>query len=126
MIQVTSHMRIVVAVDPVDFRKGIDGLAAVCRQRLDSDPFSGTLFVFVNKSRQAIRVLVYDGQGFWLCHKRLSKGRFAWRFQSGGHAHGVVRALAARELQQLLWNADPLKVAPVEDFRRIPKNFVIP
>lgn len=122
MIQVTPHMRIVVAVDPVDFRKGIDGLAAVCRQKLDSDPFSGTLFVFVNKSRQAIRVLVYDGQGFWLCHKRLSKGRFAWRFQSGSRAQGM----AARELQQLLWNADPLKVALVEDFRRIPKNFVIP
>jgi transposase len=125
MIQVTPHMRIVVAVDPVDFRKGIDGLAAVCRQKLDSDPFSGTLFVFANKSRQALRILVYDGQGFWLCHKRLSKGRFAWSFQSESDAHGVVRALAARELQQLLWNADPLKVASVEDFRRIPKNFVI-
>lgn len=124
MIQITPHMRILVAVDPVDFRKGIDGLAAVCRQKLDCDPFSGTLFVFANKSRQAIRVLVYDGQGFWLCHKRLSKGRFAWRFQPGGHA--VLRGLAARELQQLLWNADPWKESPVEDFRRIPKNFVIP
>ena len=75
MIQITAHMRIVAAVEPVDFRKGIDGLAAVCRQQLQSDPFSGALFVFVNKSKTA-RVMVYDGQGFWLCHKRLSKGRF--------------------------------------------------
>lgn len=116
MIQVTAHMRILVAVTPVDFRKGIDGLAAVCRQQLDSDPFSGTLFVFVNKSRQALRVLVYDGQGFWLCHKRLSRGRFAWNFQS---AEGRVRALSARHLQMLLWNADPLKISAAEDFRPI-------
>ena len=60
MIQVTPHMRILVAVEPVDFRKGIDGLAAVCRQKLQSDPFSGAMFVFVNKSRQALRLLVYD------------------------------------------------------------------
>ena len=60
MIQVTPHMRIVVAVEPVDFRKGIDGLAAVCRKELESDPFCGAIFVFVNKSRQALRLLVYD------------------------------------------------------------------
>jgi transposase len=119
MIQVTPHMRILVAVEPVDFRKGIDGLAAVCRQKLQSDPFSGAMFVFVNKSRQALRLLVYDGQGFWLCHKRLSKGRFAWTFQVMG---GRVGTLAAQQLQQLLWNADPLKMAAIEDFRPIQKN----
>jgi len=75
MIQITAHMRILVAVEPVDFRKGIDSLAALCRQKLQSDPFSGTLFVFVNKFRQALRVMTYDGQRFWLCHKRLSKDR---------------------------------------------------
>lgn len=123
MIQITAHMRIVVAVDPVDFRKGIDGLAAVCRQKLESDPFSGTLFVFVNKSRRALRVLVYDGQGFWLCHKRLSKGRFAWNFS---FADSTVSGLAARELQQLLWNVDPLKMTPAKNFRCIPKNFINP
>ena len=116
MIQITPHMRIVVAVEPVDFRKGIDGLCAVCRQKLDSDPFSGTLFVFVNKSRQAVRVLVYDGQGFWLCHKRLSRGRFAWNFHC---AEGRVRALASRQLQMLLWTADALKISAAEDFRPI-------
>ncbi len=107
MIQVTAHMHIWLAVDPVDFRKGIDGLAAVCRQILHADPFSGTLFVFTNKSRTALRVLVYDGQGFWLCHKRLSKGRFHWRFGSTS----PICTLDARQLQQLLWNIDPLKTA---------------
>lgn len=119
MIQITAHMRILAALEPVDFRKGIDGLCAVCRQELDSDPFSGTLFIFVNRSRQALRVLVYDGQGFWLCHKRLSKGRFAWKFHS---AEGRTRALLARQLQMLLWNADPLKISAAEDFRPIAKK----
>lgn len=113
MIQITPHMRIVVAVEPVDFRKGLDSLAAVCRQKLKSDPFSGAAFVFINKSRQAIRLLIYDGQGFWLCHKRLSKGRFAWSFRSAEPS----MTLAARQLQQLLWSADPLKMTPVGDFR---------
>lgn len=103
MIQLTPHMRIVAAVDPVDFRKGIDGLGAVCRQQLDIDPFSGTVFVFVNRSRQAMRILVYDGQGYWMCHKRLSKGRFIWNFQSD---NSRIRALAVRQLQLMLWNAD--------------------
>jgi transposase len=112
MIQITAHMRIVVAIEPVDFRKGIDGLCAVCRDKLCSDPFSGTVFVFVNKSRKALRLLIYDGQGFWLCHKRLSKGRFVWNFT------GKLRSLAARQLQLLLWNSDPTKIVS-EDFRPI-------
>jgi transposase len=115
MIQITAHMRILVAVEPVDFRKGIDSLAVLCRQKLQSDPFSGTLFVFVNKSRQALRVMTYDGQGFWLCHKRLSRGRFSWNFR---FQNGPVTHLAAAQLQQLLWNADA--AITVENFLRIP------
>jgi transposase len=67
MIQITPQMRILVAVEPLDFRNGIDGLGRVCREALKSDPFSGALFVFRNKRATAIKVLVYDGQGFWLC-----------------------------------------------------------
>jgi hypothetical protein len=64
MIQITPHMRIWVAVEPMDFRAGIDGLVAACRKRLQADPFSGALFVFGNRARTAIKILVYDGQGF--------------------------------------------------------------
>ncbi len=72
MIQITPRMRILVAVEPIDFRAGIDGLAGARRKRLQAEPFSGALFVFCNRARTAIKVLVYDGQEFWMCHKRLS------------------------------------------------------
>lgn len=110
MIAVTPQMRILVAVDPVDFRLGIDGLAQICRQRLKAEPFSGCVFVFSNRRRTSIRVLAFDGQGMWLCHKRLSQGRFTW-WPKGE----ISSPLAAHELQVLLWNGDPTdsKVAPM-------------
>jgi len=116
VIQVTPQMRIVVAVEAVDFRKGIDGFARLCREKLQSDPFRGTLFVFRNRRSTAIKVLFYDGQGFWLCHKRLSSGRFrAW--PQGGS--GGVHPLDAPRLQLLLWNSYTEAVAPVAAWRRI-------
>ena len=78
MLQITPQMKILAAVERVDFRNGIDGLAAVCKAKLAQDPFSGAVFVFRNRRATALKVLVYDGQGFWLCQKRLSEGRFRW------------------------------------------------
>jgi transposase len=101
MIQVTPQMRILLAIDPVDFRKGIDGLAGIVR-RLDLDPFSGYLFVFRSKRGTSIKIISYDGQGYWLCQKRLSRGRFRWWPKDG-----TMERLAADELQALLWNKDP-------------------
>jgi len=106
MIQLTPQMRILAAVEPVDFRKGIDGLAAVCQHVLQFDAFSGHVFIFRNKKASAIKVLMYDGQGFWLCQKRLSKGRFIWW---PGKADAALRPLAVHELQLLIWNGDPQK-----------------
>ena len=112
MIQITPHMRILLAVQPVDLRKGIDGLAAVCRSVMGANPLSGTLFVFHNRRRTAIRTLSYDGQGYWMCQKRLSHGRWKWW---PGRAQETVRRLAVHELQLLLWNGDPAsaRVAPM-------------
>jgi len=61
MIQITPQMRILLAVEPVDFRKGIDGLVGLCRQKLEADPFSGAMFVFSSRSRKSIKILCYDG-----------------------------------------------------------------
>jgi len=108
MLSIAPQMRILVAVKPADFRKGIDGLAGICRNVLREDPFSGCVFVFRNRRATAIKILVYDGQGFWLCQKRLSKGRFQWWPES---AVAAVRDLEARDLQLVVWNGDPSRGA---------------
>jgi transposase len=112
MIQITPQMRIVVAIEPSDFRKGIDGLARVCKEVLKQDPFSGWVFVFRNRPATALKALVYDGQGFWLCHKRLSSGRFPWWPSAGTQA---AKTLAAHQLQVLLsaGNPEAVQAAPV-------------
>ena len=102
MIQITPQMRILLAIEPVDFRKGIDGLAAVCRQELESDPMSGALFVFRNRRGKALKMLVYDGQGFWLFQKRLSSGRF----KSWPRGDGACLSWDPLQLHSLLWNGD--------------------
>ena len=90
MLQITPQMKILVAVEPADFRKGIDGLVRFCRDSLGLDPVAGSVFVFRNRRGTAIKVLVYDGQGFWLCHKRLSEGRFRW-WPSAPDKSGSIR-----------------------------------
>jgi transposase len=104
MLQISPQTRILGAVEPADFRGGIDALAQRCRAVLSSDPFSGTLFVFCNRGRSAIKALYYDGQGFWLCHKRLSKGRFRWWPKEAGSS---ARSLRTHELAVLLCGGDP-------------------
>jgi transposase len=106
VIQIVPQMRILVAVEAVDFRKGIDGLARVCREHLQSDPFSDRLYVFRNRRGTAIKLLAYDGQGFWLAQKRLSKGRFRW-WVEGLSAREVTRSLEAHQLQVLLAAGNP-------------------
>ena len=116
MIQITPQMRIFLAVEPVDFRKGIDGLAAVCRQKLQCEPLEGALFVFSSRGRTSLKILVYDGQGFWLCQKRLSQGRFRWWPQDSAQA---AAPLDAHQLQLLLWNGDPTSGNTAPMWRRI-------
>jgi len=115
MIQITPHMRVLVAVEAADFRRGIDGLARVCREVLKADPFSGAAFVFRNRRGTAVKILLYDGQGFWLCHKRLSTGRFRW----WPSAEGREATLRAHELQVLLFGGDPRATKAAPEWRRV-------
>ena len=120
MLQITPQMKVLVAVEPVDFRKGIDGLAAVCKASLEKDPFAGTVFVFRNRRATAIKVLVYDGQGFWLCQKRLSQGRFHWWPRSvDPSAPQTTAALAAHQLTVLLSAGNPSRTAAAPPWRSV-------
>jgi transposase len=108
MLAITPQMRILVAVEAVDFRKGIDSLAELCRAKLNADPFSGCLFVFRSRRATSIKVLVYDGQGFWLATKRLSKGRFRWWPQIAEEgAKEPTRALRVHQAQVLFAAGNP-------------------
>ena len=70
--------RILVAREAVDFRKQIDGLAAVCEQKLGEEPLDGTLFLFTNRKKSALKAIIWTHGGFSLVYKRLEKGRFRW------------------------------------------------
>lgn len=108
LIQITPQLRILVAVEAIDGRKGIDSIAQLCRDQLDADPFSGCLFIFRSRRGTSIKLLAYDGQGFWLATKRLSKGRFKW-WPSGSEP---ARTLRAHQAQLLLAAANPDAEAP--------------
>lgn len=116
MIQITPQMRILLASEPTDFRRGIDGLSRLCREVFQADPFSGAMFVFWNRQASALKCLVYDGQGFWLCQKRLSTGKFRFIPKAAGERK---KELAAHELQLLLWNGDPAGAKAQPPWRRV-------
>ncbi|MBS2039161.1 IS66 family insertion sequence element accessory protein TnpB [bacterium] len=110
MLQLTPQMKILVAVEPVDGRKGIDGLAQVCREKLAEDPFSGCVFLFRTRKGTSIKILVYDGQGYFYAQKRLSQGSF--RFWPIGADSSF--SLQPHQAQMLLAAGSPwVKAAPV-------------
>jgi transposase len=92
VIAVPPGMRILLATRPVDFRKGMDGLAALVQQALRSDPFAGEVFIFRPRRADRVKILVYDGTGLVLYSKRLEAGRFSWP----PPAEGVVWLSAAQ------------------------------
>ena len=83
MLSFAAHQRIYLAVEPVDMRKHFDGLWALASEKLQEDPFSGSLFVFTNKTHDRLKILFWDGSGVWVLAKRLEKGRFSWPLTNG-------------------------------------------
>ena len=117
MIQIPAQASVFVMRESVNFRKGIDGMAAVARVVLHHEPMTGAFFVFRNRGRHMLRILFYDGDGYWLCTKRRSKGKFAnW---PSGDGTGPCSALLARELQVLIWGGDPSSCAFPELWRKV-------
>ena len=120
MIQITPHIKIYLCREPIDLRKGIDGLSAVCRRVLEKDPFCGSIFIFRNRRRTTLKMLLYDGQGYWLFVKRLSKGRFQWWPR---HDSEASQMLAAHQLHVLLSAGNPAGTQTPADWRPVcPKS----
>jgi transposase len=115
MIQIAPGTRIFFCIPPVDFRKGIDGLAGICRSQLSEDPHSGTFFLFRGRNGTAIKMLVYDGQGFWLLQKRLSQGKFKWWPKDASQA----ASMSMYQLYVLIGNGNPDKALIAEDWKRV-------
>ena len=115
MIQVPPNANVLVMHEAISFRNGIDGTAAIARVVLEREPMDGAFFVFRNRRRHMLRVLFYDGSGFWLCTKRLSHGRFSW--WPTATTHSVT--LSAWELTVLLGNGYPDRAQLAPDWRPV-------
>lgn len=115
MIQITAHMRILVATQPISFRNRIDGTSSICRNVLDNEPLDGTLFVFINRRKTMIRFYMFDGQGEWLCDKRIAKGSFPHWVSS----EGSVSQLEAHQLYVLIRGGNPQKIVTPSDWKKI-------
>lgn len=104
MIQINSQHKIFIAIQPIDFRCGIDGIAALCEQKFQLNSKTGHYFLFRNRNASAIKILNYDAQGFCLLHKRLSAGRFIhWPTSSQS-----MLTLTPLQFQILFANGNPL------------------
>jgi transposase len=110
----SGGVRVLVATKPVDFRKGMEGLAALVREAMAADPFCGTVYVFRAKRADRVKLIFWDGTGMVLVAKRLEDGKFRWP----GLQDAILR-LSAAELQALLEGLD---------WRRVhePRQTVVP
>ena len=89
MIALTAATRVYVALEPVDLRKSFSGLQGCVQEQLRQDPLSGHVFLFTNRTRTRLKLLVWDGSGLWCAAKRLERGRWAW--PTGEGACGQLR-----------------------------------
>ncbi len=101
MIVASGGVRVLVATKPVDFRKGMEGLAALVREAMGADPFNGAVYVFRAKRADRVKLIFWDGTGMVLMAKRLEDGKFRWP----GVQDAILR-LSAAELQALLEGLD--------------------
>ena len=112
MIGPTGAVRVMMATKPVDFRKGAEGLAALVRDAMGADPFSGAVYVFRAKRADRVKLVYFDGTGVCLLAKKLEDGKFCWP----AITDGVVR-LTAAQLQALLEGLDWRRVHDAREMR---------
>ena len=94
-------------------RKSFNGLYGIVRHQLKEDPTSGHVFVFCNRSRNRIKLLLWDGSGLWVCAKRLEEGRFSWEWSEKEPSHNITH----ESLSLLLGGIDLQKARPKKWYR---------
>ncbi|MBC8554304.1 MAG: IS66 family insertion sequence element accessory protein TnpB [Candidatus Brocadiales bacterium] len=115
MIQVGPKTEIMVAINAIDFRCGIDSLCGLIKSQFRLDPFNGKLFIFTNKKRTGLKILAYDGQGFWFCYKRFSQGKLSWWPTSSAE----IVDLDARNFILLIFNGDAQNIQFQKNWKKI-------
>jgi transposase len=107
MLSLSSATRVFVALEPVDMRQSFNGLYARVQTVLQQEPTSGHWFVFTNRSRNRLKILLWDGSGLWICAKRLEKGTFGWP-----QGVGASQCLRAEELTLLIHGIESARRRP--------------
>ncbi|MFZ5986151.1 MAG: IS66 family insertion sequence element accessory protein TnpB [Bacillota bacterium] len=118
MLNRGSSVQVYLATGSTDMRKAIDGLAAIVQMSFSLDPFSTSLFVFCNRSRNKLKILQWEHNGFWLYYKRLEKGRFHWPEENNS---GPIN-IGQRELN---WLLDGLELEQKHAHGKVTANTVI-
>jgi hypothetical protein len=114
MIHVSPNATIYVVSTPVSFTGRLKSTLGICRDLLQIEPMDGCYIVFRNRSGTMLRVVLYDGDGFWLCEKTFSKGSIRTWFDGEG-----ITQVSARELSVLLWRGDLQKVQFPEFWKKM-------
>ena len=113
MLNLSARMHVFVCTRPTDMRKSFDGLHGLVQQVLRQDPLSGDLFVFLNRRRDRVKVLAWEGDGFVIWYKRLEAGTFA-----APQGPGDALRLSATQLALLLGGVDLAATQPRKRYRR--------
>ena len=107
VLNLSAQIRVYLATEVTDMRKSFDGLSSIVQHRFHRDPFAGDVFVFFNRRRDRVKLLVWDGNGYWLMAKRLERGRFeGWSPSTDGATHCRINRA---QLMMLLEGVDMRK-----------------
>jgi transposase len=117
MLNHSDAVAVYLACGCTDLRKSIDGLAALVSQVFELDLFSNSLFVFCNRDRDKLKILVWDHNGFWLYYRRLERGHFRWPEQPGEQTRQISR-------RQLQWLLDGLPLTQPQAHRPVTARIV--
>ena len=110
--------KVYLATTPCDMRKSINGLSIMVKHEFNLDPFSSALFVFCNKSRNKLKLLFWQRNGFWLCYRRLEKGKFSWPADKNS---GVITI----ETRELNWLLDGLCIEQKQAHKKVEVKILI-